>query len=103
MQANPKKWTLKKCTTFNSLNGIGSATNSYYSACQAVHCFLGIQRSITMLDPNLSQLNTVHTFIYYFSKIHFNVILTSIELSEKSHEVLLLTYRFYITNLNYYK
>jgi hypothetical protein len=47
----------------------------------------GTQRYITVFttachwSPVLSQMNTVHTLLSYFSKMHFNIILSSMSRS----------------------
>ena len=39
--------------------------------------------AMTLLSSDLNQFNSVHTFMFYFSKIHYNIILPSTPISPK--------------------
>lgn len=44
-----------------------------------------IINKISPFDPNLRQLNPIHTILYHFCKIHFNIIiLRALELFKRS-------------------
>jgi len=42
-----------------------------------------VNTAMTVLSSDLNQFNSVHTFMFYFSKIHYNIILPSMPSSPK--------------------